>query len=143
MAVIHGADPLQQILGFRDQIDAAVLIQIPEHRRGKRQADQSTEAEGFGNPQKPAQKREPQKGLGGEHKGKTVAYQGAETEHAQLQNHEIGKTVEVTVHCQRTSPAEIVKIQRAPFASKPQGSRSGQERIDATASSVSSSLPTG
>ena len=59
-------------------------------------------------PEQQAQKSQPKKGFGREYQGETVANQCTEAEHAQLQNHEICKTVEVTVHCQRTSPPEIV-----------------------------------
>ena len=143
MAVIDGADPFQKILGLLNEIDAAILIKVPEYGRTEGQTDQRAVAKRLRNPKKQAEQRQPKKRFGIQRQGEAVAHHGAETEHAQLQNHEIRKTVEVSVHCQRTSPAEIVKIQRAPVASKPQGSRSGHERIDATESSASSSLPTG
>ena len=61
MAVIHGTDALQQILGFGDQINASVLIQVPEHRGRKRKTDQRAVTVGFGDPQQQAEQTQPQK----------------------------------------------------------------------------------
>ena len=51
MAIIDGTDAFQQILSLLNKVDAAILIEIPEHSGAERQPDQRAEAKRLCDPE--------------------------------------------------------------------------------------------